>query len=71
MSKAIKHRSLSDSFSEVGFAFDTNVENFKRKRALQSLSILDQTSKLFFQRMLEVKKIKDFIFVTKSQRAGR
>ncbi len=66
-----KRINLEDSLSEVSLSFETNVENFKRKRALQSLSILDRTSKLFFDRMLEVKKIKDLIFVTKSQGYAR
>lgn len=45
--------------------FDYNVENFKRRRAL-SLCGPDEESKLFFDRILNVKKIREFIFITKA-----
>ena len=42
--------------------YDTNVENFKRRRALPPLSRLDAESRSFFERVLNVKKIKELDF---------
>lgn len=47
--------------------FITNVENFKRRRALQSFWSLDISSKMFFQRALHIKRNSEFVFITKAQ----
>ncbi len=51
--------------------FDSNVENFKRRHALRHFASLDTSSKLFFERIVSVKKIRDFIFITKASAKGR
>jgi hypothetical protein len=48
--------------------FDVSVENFKRRRALPlSSSVLDLNSRLFFEKILCVKKIRELIFITKEK----
>lgn len=63
-------RNLKKEIYEAKFTcgdsrFDTNVENFKRRQALPPLPLFDGDLE-FFDRVLNVKKVRDFIFVTKS-----
>lgn len=48
-----------------------NVENFKRRRALQPGPGLDFQSQLFFERILNIKKMRELVFITKSLAKGR
>ena len=48
-----------------------SVENGKRRRALAPFSALDTDSRLFFERIVSVKKIRDFVFITKANARGR
>lgn len=48
-----------------------NVENTKRRQALQPFGGIDVDSRLFFERVLNVKKIRDFVFISKSVEKGR
>lgn len=48
-----------------------SVENDKRRRALAPFSALDRGSRLFFERMMSVKKIREFVFITKANSRGR
>ncbi len=57
-----------DSVSYYG---GDSVENFKRRRSLPPLSTLDGGSKLFFERILTVKKIRELIFITKASAKSR
>ncbi len=44
-----------------------SIENMKRRRALRSSSSpLDQRSRLFFERILNVRKVQEFVFITKA-----
>ena len=51
--------------------FISNIENFKRRRALHPFWSLDLSSKLFFERALHVKHGGEFVFLTKSQGRNR
>ena len=44
-----------------------SVENFKRRRALPPFSSLDTDSLLFFERIVNVKKVRELIFITKAR----
>lgn len=44
----------------------SNVENDKRRRMLAPLTGLDPSSRLFFDRILSVRKIREFIFISRS-----
>ena len=57
----------------VGFepGFMANVENFKRRRALQSFWAIDMSSKMFFERALHVRRGTEFVFITKAQSKNR
>ena len=51
--------------------FDSNVENFKRRRALPGLGPVDEDSKLFFERLVDAKKNREFVFITKAKSKNR
>ena len=51
--------------------FDSNVENFKRCHSLPPLASWDMGSKLFFDRILSVKKNRDFVFITQAEMKDR
>ncbi len=51
--------------------FDCNVENFKRRRALTPFWRFDMESRLFFERILDVRKAKEMVFVTNGKARGR
>ncbi|OGW80700.1 MAG: hypothetical protein A3C47_07075 [Omnitrophica bacterium RIFCSPHIGHO2_02_FULL_51_18] len=53
------HASL---FAGSELQFEATLENFKRRRALSPLSPIDMRSRLFFERILQVKKIRDLVF---------
>lgn len=44
------------------YSFEATLENFKRCRALSHSSPVDVRSKEFFERILQVKKVKDVFF---------
>ena len=44
------------------YLFEATLENFKRRRALLHASPVDMHSKLFFERILQVKKVKELLF---------
>lgn len=44
------------------YLFEETLENFKRRRALSHSSPVDMHSKVFFERILQVKKVKDLVF---------
>jgi len=47
--------------------YQDSVENSKRRRALPPVAqSLDASSRLFFERMLSVRKIHDFLFIAKA-----
>ena len=48
-----------------------SVENFKRRRALPPFSTLDTSSRLFFERILAVKKDRELVFFTKASAKSR
>ena len=63
-------KNLRREICEAGFGcyeerFDGQVENFKRRRALPPLSAVEGDSE-FFNRILNVKKIQEMIFITKT-----
>jgi hypothetical protein len=45
--------------------FDTNLENFKRRRALPALGSLSEDAR-FFERILNIRKMQEMVFVTKA-----
>ncbi len=51
--------------------FDMNVENLKRRGALLPMYSLDMNSRVFFDRVLTVRKVREFVFITKSTSKGR
>ena len=51
--------------------FDTNVENLKRRGALLPMYSLDMNSRVFFDRVLTVRKVREFVFITKSKTKDR
>ncbi len=58
-------------FDVFGDQIISNVENFKRRRALHPFYSLDLSSKLFFERALHVRRGSEFVFLTKSQGRNR
>lgn len=46
--------------------FDFNMESLKRQRALPTLSPVDLESRLFFERILHVRKFRELVFFTKA-----
>ncbi len=51
--------------------FDMNIENLKRRGALPRFSLFEDSSRSFFDRILNVKKIRDIIFVPKARTKNR
>jgi hypothetical protein len=51
--------------------FDMNVENMKRRGALLPMYSLDMNSRVFFDRVLTVRKVREFVFITKANAKGR
>ncbi len=48
-----------------------SIESFKRRRTLQPFSYLDAGSRLFFERVLTVKKAREFVFVSRARAKNR
>ena len=71
MKKGVSNGSLKAGFDAFGDDPVSNIENFKRRRALHSFWSLDVSSKLFFERALHVKRSGEFVFLTKSQGRNR
>ena len=71
MRKAMRKGIPEVSFAGVNSGFISNVENFKRRRTLQSFWSLDMSSKMFFKRVLHVKRDGEFVFITKAQSRSR
>ena len=51
--------------------FDVNIENLKRRGALPRFSLFEGTPRSFFDRILNVKKIREIIFVPKAKAKNR
>ncbi len=62
MKKNVKKKWHEGLFVASEFRFGETLENFKRRRALSHSSPIDMRSKLFFERILSVKKVRDLIF---------
>lgn len=67
MKKMAAREFYGDLFTPSDFEC-ANVENFKRRRALLTLPAVDIRSKLFFERMLTVRRDRDIVFVAKGKR---
>ena len=68
-------KNLKREMYEAGYAcyearFDNHVENFKRRRALTPLADLNGHTK-FFDKILNVKKIQELVFITKTAARSR
>lgn len=62
MKKSDKKDFSAASFIPSELRFEETLENFKRRRALCHSSPIDMRSRLFFERILSVKKVRDLIF---------
>jgi len=51
--------------------FHSSVENDKRRQALPPFSSLDSSSRLFFERILSVRKNAEFVFIKKTKAKDR
>ena len=51
--------------------FNESLENFKRRRALSGFGSVDSGSRLFFERIVDTKKNRDFVFITKARSKNR
>ena len=71
MKKMIRKNILKMDFADFEPGFMTNVENFKRRRALQSFWSLDISSKMFFERALHLRRAGEFFFAAKAQSKSR
>ncbi len=71
MRKVMRKVAVSVGFADFDPGFMANVENFKRRRALQSFWSLDISSKMFFKRALHVRRDSEPIFITKAQSRNR
>ncbi|GEM_PF-1258162 len=73
--KKLKGYCVSWFYSDDPFATKpsegVSIENFKRRRTLQPLNYLDAGSRLFFERVLTVKKAREFVFVSKARAKNR
>lgn len=49
----------------------SSVENFKRSRAAAPFCLVDANSKLFFEKILSVKKHDEIVFITSSKSRER
>lgn len=67
--KRISRFESSDTFNQG--RFDMNVENMKRRGALLPMYSLDMNSRVFFDRVLTVRKVREFVFITKTTSKGR
>ncbi len=47
-----------------------NVENFKRRRMLSPFASLDDETRAFFEKMVSVRKLKDFVFLKRENSKG-
>ncbi len=50
---------------------ETCVENCKRRRALLQMGPMDVDARLFFERIMMVRKAKDFIFISNAKAKTR
>lgn len=75
MRKILKTNHTGWFYSNGYFSMKTSngvsIENFKRRRALPSFDTLDAGSRLFFERILNVKKVRDFVFITRAKAKNR
>ena len=51
--------------------FNVNLENFKKRRALPGSGFVDANSRLFFERIVDTKKNREFVFITKAKSKDR
>lgn len=49
---------------------DENIENFKRRRAVSPFTSLDDETRAFFEKMVSVRRIKDFAFLRREDSRG-
>lgn len=49
---------------------DDNIENFKRRRAVSPFTSLDDETRAFFEKMVSVRKLKDFAFLRREDSRG-
>lgn len=71
MKRTLRSEADESVYSYNESKFDSNVENFKRRRGLPPFSLLDSESRSFFQRILNVKKIRELVFITKASTKDR
>jgi hypothetical protein len=72
MNKNSKSRLCQERATQVHLRFDENIENFKRRRALPAPAFGSfGREALFFDRMLNIRRIKDFVFITKAEARAR
>ena len=64
------HRAVSAGYFRADSRFDSNIESFKRRRALAPSSF-EMDSRSFFDRILNVKKFRELVFVTNAKAKGR
>ena len=69
MKKGTPSRNLGLDLFREGMV--SNIENFKRRRALHPFGMLDLSSRLFFERALHVKRGEEFIFFTNADSKDR
>ena len=71
MRKEMEREDSKSGFDTFESEVVSNIENFKRRRALRPFWSLDLSSRLFFERALHVKRSGEFVFLTKSQSRNR
>ena len=71
MKKLLCREEFESVYSYNESKFDSNVETFKRRRALPPFSLMDSDSRMFFERIMNVKKMREIVFVSKSKSKGR
>jgi len=71
MKRTLRNETDESVYSYNESKFDSNVETFKRRRGLPPFSLLDSESRSFFQRILNVKKIRELVFITKASTKDR
>ena len=71
MKKEMLKENSKAGLDAFGDEIVSNIENFKRRRAMHPFGSLDLSSRLFFERALHVKRGSEFVFLTKSQGRNR
>ena len=71
MKKALKPEICKVDLSYTESRFNQDVENSKRRRALPPFPVLDEASRLFFERVVIVKQMSEFVFISKASAKRR